>query len=157
VRLSRHARGLRRRVLGLLQAASPQSGTVPLILSDASSDDWATIGVKIVSVALVPQDGSGNVTVYTAPSAVPTINLEQLDQLGEILGNVSVPVGTYTGAIVTVAGNPGDVILTASADPEAGFSLAAGASVSSSNIEIQHTQAVLRTWRCRSRSVSSPR
>jgi len=78
--------------------------------------------------------------VYTAPSAVPTINLEQLDQLGEILGNVSVPVGTYTGAIVTVAGNPGDVILTASADPEAGFSLAAGASVSSSNIEIQHTQ-----------------
>jgi hypothetical protein len=125
---------------GSLQAASPQSGTVPLILSDASSDDWATIGVKIVSVALVPQDGSGNVTVYTAPSAVPTINLEQLDQLGEILGNVSVPVGTYTGAIVTVAGNPGDVILTASADPEAGFSLAAGASVSSSNIEIQHTQ-----------------
>lgn len=125
---------------GSLQAASPQSGTVPLILSDASSDDWATIGVKIVSVALVPQDGSGNVTVYTAPSAVPTINLEQLDQLGEILGNVSVPVGTYTGAIITVAGNPGDVILTASADPEAGFSLAAGASVSSSNIEIQHTQ-----------------
>jgi Domain of unknown function (DUF4382) len=125
---------------GSLQAASPQSGTVPLIVSDASSDDWATIGVKIISIALVPQDGSGNVTVYTSPSTVPTINLEQLDQLGEILGNVSVPVGTYTGAVITVAGNPGDVILTASADPEAGFSLAAGASVASSNIEIMHTQ-----------------
>jgi hypothetical protein len=124
---------------GSMQAASPQSGTVPLIVSDASSDDWATIGVKIISIALVPQDGSGNVTVYTAPSTVPTINLEQLDQLGEILGNVSVPVGTYTGALITVAGNPGDVMLTASADPEAGFSLAAGASVASSNIEIQHT------------------
>ena len=78
--------------------------------------------------------------MYTAPATVPTINLEQLDQLGEILGNVSVPVGTYTGAVITVAGNPGDVMLTASADPEAGFSLAAGASVSSSSIEIQHTQ-----------------
>jgi hypothetical protein len=125
---------------GSMQAASPQSGTVPLIVSDASSDDWATIGVKIISIALVPQDGSANVTVYMAPTTVPTINLEQLDQLGEILGNVSVPVGTYTGAVITVAGNPGDVMLTAAADPEAGFSLAAGASVSSSNIEIQHTQ-----------------
>jgi Domain of unknown function (DUF4382) len=125
---------------GSLQAASPQSGTMPLIVSDASSDDWATIGVKIISIALVPQDGSGNVTVYTAASTVPIINLEQLDQLGEILGNVSVPVGTYTGAVITVAGNPGDVMLTAAADPEAGFSLAAGASVASSNIEIQHTQ-----------------
>ena len=125
---------------GSLQAASPQSGTVPLIVSDASSDDWATIGVKIISIALVPQDAGANVTVYTAPSTVPTINLEQLDQLGEILGNVSVPVGTYTGAVITVAGNPGDVMLTASADPETGFSLAAGASVASSNIEIQHTE-----------------
>jgi hypothetical protein len=125
---------------GSMQAASPQSGTVPLIVSDASSDDWATIGVKIISIALVPQDGSGNIAVYTAPSTAPTINLEQLDQLGEILGNVSVPVGTYTAAVITVAGNPGDVMLTASADPQSGFSLAAGASVSSSNIEIQHTQ-----------------
>lgn len=125
---------------GNMQAASPQSGTVPLIVSDASSDDWATIGVKIVSIALVPQDGSSNVTVYQAPSTVPTINLEQLDQLGEILGNVSVPVGTYTGAVITVSGNPGDIMLTAAADPEAGFSLAAGSTVSTSNIEIQHTQ-----------------
>ena len=125
---------------GAVLATSRQSGTVPLIVSDASSDDWATIGVKIVSIALVPQDGSGNITVYTAPATAPTFNLEQLDQLGENLGNVSAPVGTYTGAVITVAGNPGDVMLTVSADPEAGFSLAAGASVSSSSIEIQHTQ-----------------
>jgi len=39
------------------------------------------------------------VTVWTAPSPAPFVNLEQLDQLGEILGNVSVPVGTYTGAV----------------------------------------------------------
>ncbi len=117
-----------------------QSGSVPLIVSDASSDDWATIGVKVLSVALVPQGGGANVTVYTAPTAAPYVNLEQLDQLGEILGNVSVPVGTYTGAVVTVGGNPGDVMLTAAADPEAGFSLAPATVVASSDIEIQHTQ-----------------
>ena len=33
-----------------------QTGSVPLMVSDASSDDWATIGVKILSIALVPGD-----------------------------------------------------------------------------------------------------
>jgi Domain of unknown function (DUF4382)/Domain of unknown function (DUF5666) len=117
-----------------------QSGTVPMLVSDASSDDWATIGVRVLNIALVPQGGGSNVTVYTAPSAAPYVNLEQLDQLGEILGNVSVPVGTYTGALLTVGGNPGDVMLTAAADPEAGFSLAPGTSVAAADIEIQHTQ-----------------
>src|SRR5579863_5778508 len=117
-----------------------QTASVPMMISDASSDDWATIGVKVLSIALIPQGGGANVTVYTAPSPAPFVNLEQLDQLGEILGNVSVPVGTYTGAVITVSGNPGDIMLTASADPEAGFSVAAGSTVSTSNIEIQHTQ-----------------
>src|SRR5256885_1688729 len=71
---------------------SPQSGNVPLVLSDASSEDWATIGVKILGVSLTPQGGGSAVTVYTAPAQAPMVNLEQLDQLGEILGNVSVPV-----------------------------------------------------------------
>src|SRR5579872_4037541 len=88
------------------------SGSIPLMVSDDSAEDWATIGVKVLSIALVPQGGGNAVTVYTAPSQAPMINLEELDQLAEILGNVSVPVGTYTGAIVTVAGNPGDVALT---------------------------------------------
>jgi len=39
----------------------------------------------------------------------------------KILGNVSVPVGTYTGGKLTIAGNPGDVLLTVAADPEPGF------------------------------------
>src|SRR5580698_1290584 len=120
--------------------SSTQSGTVAMMVSDASADDWACIGVQVISIALIPQAGGANVTVYTAPTSDPYINLEQLDQLAELLGNVSVPVGTYTGAVVTVGGNPGDVMLTASANPEAGFSLAAGASVASSHVEIQHTQ-----------------
>ena len=121
-------------------SSSAQTGNVPLLVSDASSDDWATIGVRVLSVALIPQGGGNAVTVYSAPSAAPSVNLEQLDQLGELLGNVSVPVGTYTGAVITVGGNPGDVMLTVAANPEAGFSLPGGTQVSSGDIQIQHTQ-----------------
>lgn len=117
-----------------------QSANVPLIVSDASADDWALVGVKILSIALVPQGGGSNVTVFTAAADAPYLNLEQLDDLGEILGNVSVPVGTYTGAVISVGGNPGDVLLTVAADPEAGFAGAAGSSIPSSSIQIQHTR-----------------
>lgn len=120
-------------------STTPQTGAVSMIVSDASSDDWATIGVKILSIALVPQGGGSPVTVYTAPNPAPLVNLEQLDQIGEILGNVSVPVGTYTGATLTVSGNPGDVALVVSADPEAGFAGTAGASIPSDQIQIQGT------------------
>jgi len=119
--------------------ATMQTGRVPLIVSDASSDDWALVGVRLISVALVPQGGGSNVTVFTASADAPYLNLEQLDNLGEILGNVSVPVGTYTGAVLTVGGNPGDLLLTVAADPEAGFAAAAGSSIAPTAIQIQHT------------------
>ena len=90
----------------------PQSmAAMPLMLSDASSDDWACVGVRVLSIALIPQGGGSNVTVYTAASPAPYVNLEQLDQLAELLGNVSIPAGTYSGAVLTLGGNPGDVIL----------------------------------------------
>ena len=92
-----------------------------MLVSDASTEDWATIGVKVLSIALVPQSGGSNVAVYTAPTPAPVVNLVELDQIAEILGNVSVPVGTYTGAVLTISGNSGDILLTTSADPEAGF------------------------------------
>jgi hypothetical protein len=85
---------------------TPQNGTVSVIVSDASTDDWATIGVKVLSIALTPQKGGTPVTVYTAPNPAPYINLLQLDQLGEILGNTSIQPGTYTAVTLTVSGNP---------------------------------------------------
>ena len=120
-------------------SSSVAMGTVPLLVSDDSSEDWATIGVKIQSIALLPQGGGSAVTVYssTAPAAV---NLAQLDQLGEILGNVSIPVGTYVGATLTISANPGDVSLVAAADPESGFAGTAGAAIPGSQIQIQHAQ-----------------
>lgn len=119
--------------------SGPQSATMSMLISDASSEDWATIGVKILSIALIPQGGGSNVTVYTAPSPAPMINLAELDQIAEILGNVSVPAGTYTGAVLTVSANSGDVMLTVAADPETGFTAAPGTTIDPSDIRIQHT------------------
>jgi len=119
---------------------SAQNGNVSLSISDASTEDWATIGVKVLSIALVPQNGGSNVTVYIAPSTAPVINLVQLDQLGELIGNASVPAGTYSGAVITIAANPGDVLLTATSDPSATFTGTPGAAIPSSDIEIQNTQ-----------------
>ncbi|HEX3848145.1 MAG TPA: DUF4382 domain-containing protein [Steroidobacteraceae bacterium] len=123
-------------------SSTPQSqtGNVAMMVSDASTENWATIGVKILSIALVPQGGGANVVVYTAPSAAPTINLTELDQLAEILGNVSVPVGTYTGAVLTVSANPGDISLVVAADPATGFAGTPGSVVASNTIQIQHTK-----------------
>lgn len=101
---------------------TPQTGSVAMMVSDASTEDWANIGVKILSISLIPQNGGSNVNVYTASAAsAPMINLVQLDQLGEILENASVPVGTYTGAVVTISANPTDIQLISSADPSAGL------------------------------------
>ncbi len=119
---------------------APQSTSMPLVISDASTEDWATIGVKILSIALVPQGGGSNVTVYTAPSPAPVVNLAQLDQIAEILGNVTVPTGTYSAAVLTISANSGDILLTAAADPEAGFAAAPGATIPASQIQIQHAQ-----------------
>jgi uncharacterized protein DUF4382 len=117
-----------------------QNSQMALVVSDASSDDWATIGVKIMSISLTPQGGGSPVTVYTAASAPPMVNLEQLDQIGELLGNVTVPVGTYTGATVTVAANPGDVELVVSSEPESGFAGTPGETIPSGDIQIVHAQ-----------------
>src|ERR1700689_2694074 len=100
-------------------------------VSDSSTEDWANIGVKILTVSLVPQGGGSPVSIYTAPSPVQPTNLVQLDQLSDILGTISAPAGTYTGAILTISANPGDVTLIVSSDPEAGFAGTAGASIPS--------------------------
>jgi hypothetical protein len=119
---------------------TPQSVDVPLLISDASTEDWATIGVKVLAIALVPQGGGSNIVVYTAPTPAPIVNLVQLDQIAEILGNASIPVGTYTAAVLTVSGNPSDILLTAAANPQTGFAAPAGSTIPTSQIQVQHAQ-----------------
>jgi hypothetical protein len=113
------------------------SGTVTLMLSDASTENWATIGVRVESVALVPAGGGRPVTVYAAPNPPPFLNLAQLDELSEILGSFEAPAGTYGGAILTIGANTGDVLLTVAADPEPGFPLDPGTQVPPGQIEIR--------------------
>src|SRR6185437_9438764 len=121
---------------GSASSPPPQTSQMAMIISDASSDDWATIGVKILSISLTPQGGGSPVTVYTAPSTPPMVNLEQLDQIGEVLGNVTIPVGTYTGATIAVGANPGDVELVAAAEPEVGFAGTADETIDPSDMQI---------------------
>lgn len=116
---------------------SGSTGTVNLMLSDSSTEDWSLIGVKVLAIALVPQGGGSPVTVFTAPTPAPVVNLVQLDQLGELLGNVQVPPGTYAQAVVTLGANPGDLQLTVASDPETGFAGTPGASIPAAQIQIQ--------------------
>jgi hypothetical protein len=92
------------------------------------------------SIALIPQGGDSNVTVYTAPSPAPFTNLAMLDQLDDLIGNAMIPVGAYTGAVLTVSGNPTDIVLTTASNPEAGFAAPAGTTIASNQIQVQHTQ-----------------
>ena len=115
------------------------SGQMPVMMSDASSDDWATIGVKVESITLTPQDGGAQVMVYSA-SPPTMVNLAQLDHIADIIANATVPAGTYTAATLTISANPGDVALTVSADPTVGFAAPAGTTIASDQIQIQGTQ-----------------
>lgn len=116
---------------------APQTGNVITSVGDASIQDWSVIGVRVQSIALVPQGGGTPVNVFTASGTPPFLNLIQLDGLSDILNNATINAGTYSAAQVTISANPGDVVLTASADPTSGFAGTAGQQVSSSNIQIQ--------------------
>ena len=117
-----------------------QNGTVNLLISDASTEDWATIGVRVLSVSLTPQGGGSDYTIYTAPNPAPFTNLLQLDQLSELIGNPTVPAGTYTKATLTLSANSGDVMLITSSDPETGFAAGPNAIIPTSQIQIKNTQ-----------------
>lgn len=106
------------------------------MLSGASSINWATVGVRVQSVALVPQNGGTPVTIYTTPDSA-MLNVEQLDHIGQLLGTVTVPAGTYSAALVTFGGNPGDIALTSSSAPRADADAAPATSIAASQIAVQ--------------------
>lgn len=122
--------------------STAQSVAVPVVVSDASSQDWSAIQVTLTSVVLVSASGN-TANLLSAPVSV---NLQQLDNLGELLGSAQLtPGATYTGAVLTISANPGDVSLTVASDPEAGFPEAASTAtapnvIPASRIQIQHAQ-----------------
>ena len=118
---------------------SASAAGVPVLISDATTEDWATIGVTVISIGLIPQGGTAAaaVPVFTAPIPAPVLNLVQLDNLSELLGQFAVPPGTYTGAVLTLAANPGDVVLISAAEPSATFPDAPGSLIARERIQIQ--------------------
>jgi len=117
-------------------SSAAQSISVPVLMSDAASEDWSTIGVKLLSLTLTKSD---NTTFAVTLPATPTaLNLAQLDNLDEIISSVALnPGDTYTGATLTLSANPGDVTLITSPDPEVGFPAAPGVQIASAVIQIQ--------------------
>ncbi len=111
-----------------------QTGQMAMMVSDDPVNDWSEIGIKVLSISLTPQSGGSPVVVFN-PATPPTVNLVELDQLADILDTVSVPVGAYTGATVTVSANPGDVTLIASSNPDSP-ALTPGEVVPSNQIQI---------------------
>ena len=114
------------------------SGNASMLISDASTEDWATIGVKVLSIALVPQRGGSTVRVHTTPTTVPLVNLAQLDQIADILGNARVPVGTYTAAVLTISANEGGVPLTVASNPDMRFIETPETTIPTDRIQVQH-------------------
>lgn len=115
--------------------------SIPLMLAaDGSSSNWAKVAVRILNVSLTQQGGGAPITIYTAPASAPAINLEQLDHISQLVAEVPVNPGTYTGAIVSVAANPGDVALTSSDDPDSGFAGPLSTPIPSKNIKVQNSR-----------------
>lgn len=115
--------------------SSSSTSQMSTMISDTPTNDWAEVGVRVLSIALKPQSGGTPVVVYN-PNPAAMINLIELDQIAEILNSVSVPPGTYTAATLTLSANPGDVALTASSEPDPGFAGTPGEIVPSTQIQI---------------------
>ena len=121
-------------------APASNNGHVAMSLSDASTEDWAVIGVKVLSITLTPTGGGTATTIFTAPATPAMVNLVQLDQLSEVLGSAQVPAGSYQSATLTLSANPGDVTLTAAANPSSTFAGVAGATVLPADIQIKNAK-----------------
>jgi len=120
--------------------ASPATGSVTMSVSDASTEDWAVIGVKVLGITLTPTSGGTPRTVLITPATAPMLNLVQLDNLSDLLGTAQVPADTYHKATLTIAANPGDVVLTAANSPSASFVGKAGETIPPADIQIKGAQ-----------------
>ena len=75
--------------------ASTSSTSVPVMLSDAASEDWSQIQVSVLSLTLT--DTTGAVTSVPLPTSPYVVNLVQLDNLSEVLSAAQLTPGTtYT-------------------------------------------------------------
>ena len=91
-------------------AAQPQMGTVTTILTDAPSDAWSAVEVAVQSVEFRSKADATR-TVVGLKGNSSRINLVELDEVGELLGHLTIPVGTYDAVILQVDTDPANLKL----------------------------------------------
>ena len=84
-------------------APQATTGTADVLVTDAPSDNWDTVQVQVTQVILVSQGGGTQVVAFNGAS---TVNLVDLDSVGELLAAARVPVGTYDKVIIKVNTDP---------------------------------------------------
>ena len=118
-------------------ASANRQGNLLVNVSSENSDNWAQVTTKILQVELLPQDAAAPPVTLQPSAPGSAIELAQPDQTETVLTEASIPGGTYTGAVVTLGANPGDLSLMAAAQTSAGFPGAPGTSVAADHIQIQ--------------------
>jgi hypothetical protein len=131
--------------MGLGLACSGGGGTVQLppaqalisASNSAGNPGWDVIGMNFQSLALVQEDGTSVPVLGATDPQELAIDLAQLGQGLALVGQFPVPSGSYTGFVASLNANPGDIELVASATPQAGTGLAAGAEVPGDRIVVE--------------------
>ena len=103
-------------------ALPASTGLVSLCFSGNGSEDWSQINCKVLSITLNPQGGTTPITLLAAPAGGIPFNLARLDHIGEWMGNFGVPVGSYTGATLSLSTASNDIAMSASSVPSADLS-----------------------------------
>ena len=88
---------------GSSSAANPPvaTGATSIILTDAPSDQWSAVNVVVTKVTLLNKaDHTKEVVAFQGATA--SINLVDLDSVGELLATAQIPVGTYDAMRITI-------------------------------------------------------
>lgn len=83
---------------------APPTGTANVLITDAPSDSWSTLQVQVTKVTLVHQEDHTKEEVAFSGNA--TINLVDMDSIGELLAAAQIPVGNYDLVRVSINTDP---------------------------------------------------
>lgn len=92
---------------GAVTGSAP-AGTAQILVTDAPSDTWSTVQVQVTGVTLVNQADQSRTVAF---SGAASLNLVDLDSVGELLASAQVPAGTYDKLIITVNPDPATITL----------------------------------------------
>ena len=79
-------------------------GAASIVVTDAPSDAWSTIQLQVTKVTLVHQEDHTKEEIAFSGNA--TINLVDMDSIGELLTTAQVPVGNYDQMRVSINTDP---------------------------------------------------